>query len=348
MKNLFIVHTPFNLMTAFILSKSIFVKDENYLAIMHPQSYSSWEEEPILRYMSSVECGYKKVFPFLRLFRSGQGSYQKQAKEAINMIGNIDFDRIFLGMDIDIQAQLLVALLGKTKYYRFDEGMWSYYYGGHQRTWLDEKFHLMQLKSICLLAGIKTKLEFNAYAIGYAKAASGDYLYKPELLKRESPEVNPITNEMIKEAVEDLKKRSLLKQQFDKKTIIYLSQPLVEKGEINEKEELAALLDLEKSIGGGTQFLYKPHARDSKEKIDKYKKAIPNMKIYASKIPIELVYSVEPNLEAVISYASSGLMFGGKFAGKEIKMFSLAGLCKKKIEKDAIEILQNAGVVFVN
>ena len=60
------------------------------------------------------------------------------------------------------------------------------------------------------------------------------------------------------------------------------------------------------------------------------------------------VYSVEPNLEAVISYASSGLMFGDKFAGKEIKMFSLAGLCKKKIEKDAIEILQNAGVVFVN
>ncbi|MDD4085308.1 MAG: hypothetical protein PHQ31_07280 [Acidaminococcaceae bacterium] len=48
MKNLFIVHTPFNLMTAFILSRSAFAGDDNYLAVMHPQSFSDWQDEPVL------------------------------------------------------------------------------------------------------------------------------------------------------------------------------------------------------------------------------------------------------------------------------------------------------------
>ncbi|NCC01731.1 MAG: glycosyl transferase family 52 [Clostridia bacterium] len=347
MKNLFIVHTPFNLMTAFILSKSVFADDDNYLAIMHPQSFESWKNVPVLNYMHSKECGYKEVFLLIRWFRSGQGSYRKQVKEAKTMIGDLNFDKIFLAVDIDIQAQLLLAVLGKTSYYRYDEGMWSYYSGGHSRTWLREIFHLCELKAICFLAGIKTDLQFNTAGIGVAGAALGDYLYRPELLMRKSPKVYEITNEMIGTTISDLKDKGLLQQQFDKDTVLYLSQPLVEKGEVSEKEELAGLLRVMKKFDGKAHFLYKPHAIDTQKKIEKYKKAIPGMEVYDSKVPVELLSAAEPKIDTVISYASSGLMFGDKFSSRKINMLSLSGLCEKNMDPDACDILQKAGVLFI-
>lgn len=347
MKNLFIVHTPFNLMTAFILAKSTFAADDNYLAIMHPRNFDAWKDVPVLNYMYSEECGYKKIFPLLRLFRSGQDSYRKQVKEVRNMVGGIEFDRAFLAVDIDIQAQLLLAVLGLKNYYRYDEGMWSYYPGGHSRTWLREKYHLLELKTICLLAGIKPKFEFNTAWIGGSKAALGDYLYRPELLMRGSPEVFEITKDMIKDAVRDLKLKGLLKQHFEKETVIYLSQPLVEKGEVSEKDELAGLLRVMKKFDGKAQFLYKPHAVDTKQRIEKYKKAIPGMSIYNSIVPAELLYATEPYINTVISYASSGLMFGEKFADRKINMLSLADFCAKPIDGDAHKIMENAGVEFI-
>lgn len=347
MKNLFIVHTPFNLMTAFILSKSTFAADDNYLAIMHPQSFDAWKDVPVLSYMHSEECGYKQVLPLLRWFRSGQGSYRKQVKEVRNMVDGIEFDRAFLAVDIDIQAQLLLAALGIKNYYRYDEGMWSYYPGGHSRTKLREKFHLLELHAICFFAGIKSELNFNTAWIGGAKAALGDYLYRPELLMRASPEVFEITKEMIKVAVKELQIKGLLKQHFDRETVIYLSQPLMEKGEVNEKDELAGLLRVMKKFDGKAQFLYKPHAIDTQKKIEKYKKAIPGMSIYNSRVPIELLYASEPYIDTVISYASSGLMFGEKFADRKINMLSLADLCAKPIDGDAHKIMEIAGVEFI-
>lgn len=347
MKNLFIVHTPFNLLTAFILSKSVFAQEDNYLAIMHPQSFETWKDEPVLHYMYSKECGYKEVFLLLRWFRSGQGSYRKQVKEAKTMMGDLNFDKVFLAVDIDIQAQLLLAVLGKTNYYRYDEGMWSYYSGGHSRSLLHRLFHLFKIKTTCFLAGIETELEFNTSGIGEARAAQGDYLYKPELLKRPSPQVIEITGEMIKAAVKDLQDKGLLEREFDRDTVLYLSQPLVEKGEVRAKKELNGLLGVMKKFHGKAQFLYKPHAIDTQKKIDKYKKAIPGMTVYNSRVPVELLYASEPKIDTVISYASSGLMFGDKFSGREINMLSLAGLCEKPINPDAREILQKAGVEFI-
>ncbi|MHC1718157.1 MAG: polysialyltransferase family glycosyltransferase [Acidaminococcaceae bacterium] len=347
MKNLFIVHTPFNLMTAFILAKSTFAEDDNYLVIMHPQSFEAWKDVPVLNYMYSEGCGYKKVLPLLRWFRSGQGSYRKQVEAVRSMVGDIEFDRAFLAVDIDIQAQLLLAVLGLKNYYRYDEGMWSYYPGGHSRTWLREKFHLLELKTICLLAGIKSELEFNTAWIGGAKAAVGDYLYRPELLMRKSPNAVEITKEMIKTAVRDLQEKGLLTQQFNKDAVIYLSQPLVEKGEVSAKDELAGLLNIMKKFEGSAQFLYKPHAMDTQKKLEEYKKAIPSMSIYNSRVPVELMYASEPNIDTVISYASSGLMFGEKFADRKINMLSLADLCAKPIDADAHKIMENAGVEFI-
>ena len=164
---------------------------------------------------------------------------------------------------------------------------------------------------------------------------------------RSSPKVFGITDEMIKTAIKDLKHRGLLQQQFDQETVLYLSQPLVEKGEVSEKNELNGLLGVMKKFHGKARFLYKPHAIDTQKKIDKYKRAIPGMSVYDSKVPVELLYASEPKIDTVISYASSGLMFGDKFSGRKINMLSLAGLCEKCVKPDARDILQKAGVEFI-
>lgn len=41
MNNLFIVNTPFHLLTSFILSKGFFPEDNNYLALIHPHGYEN-------------------------------------------------------------------------------------------------------------------------------------------------------------------------------------------------------------------------------------------------------------------------------------------------------------------
>jgi hypothetical protein len=59
------------------------------------------------------------------------------------------------------------------------------------------------------------------------------------------------------------------------------------------------------------------------------------------------LYASEPYIDTVISYASSGLMFGEKFADRKINMLSLADLCAKPIDSDAHRIMEDAGVEFI-
>lgn len=344
--NLFIICTPFHSLTAFILSKSIFKNDNNYLAIMHPQSYENWSEDPILKYISSTEGGFKAVFPLLRWFRSGQGGYRKQIDSVKEMMGNISFDKIFLGVDLDEQAQLLVAVLGKTEFYRFDEGIGSYSYDCHKRSCLKTLFHFMKIKYVCALAGIKTNLKFNTKALGASEAGVVDYLYRPELLMRPSPQALEITKNMINSAISDLKMDKIIKKQFDKPTVLYLSQP-VKRTKKEEEDEIAFLRTQMASLDEKTQFLFKPHSMDNPKKILKYQKMIPNLKIYDSKIPAELLYVFEPNLQMVIAYHSSALLFGGKFTDRKIRMVSLARKNNNKAVLATISIMRKAGVEFI-
>jgi len=65
MNNLFIVNTPFHLLTSFILSKGFFPEDNNYLALIHPHGYEKWASNPLMNYISSTQCGYKEIFPLI-------------------------------------------------------------------------------------------------------------------------------------------------------------------------------------------------------------------------------------------------------------------------------------------
>lgn len=81
MKNLFVVNTPYHLLTCFILTHSIYENDENYLVLMHPHGYEKWKINELMTYMSTTKCGYKQVFLLLDWLssRNKKESYRKQA-----------------------------------------------------------------------------------------------------------------------------------------------------------------------------------------------------------------------------------------------------------------------------
>ena len=344
--NLFIVCTPFNLLTVYILSKSIFKDDNNYLAVMHPQSFEQWPKEPVLNYILSKKSGFKELFLLLRWFRTGQGSYKKQIENLKDVFGDINFDRIFFAVDLDEQAQLLVAVLGEKKFYRYEDGMASYSHLFHSRSKAKSLFHALKFKYVCRTADIKTKLKFNTKDIGASEAVVADYLYRPELLSRKSPQVVTITNQMINMAIADLKQEGLLKQQFDNPTVLYLSQP-IKRSRKEEKEEIELLSEVISSLNENTEFLYKPHARDKIDKVMKYKKAIPGLKIFNSRTPAEILYISEPNLQMVIAHHSSALLYGEKFTGRKIRMVSYAKDSNKRDIAEAVKIMERAGVEFL-
>lgn len=347
-KNLFIVNTPFHLLTSFILSKSIFKEDENYLALIHPHGYEKWGDSCVMNYMSSKDCGYKEVFPLIQWMTSKNKSqtYCEQVQTIKQSIGKLGIETIFLGSDIDIQNQLLVAALGKDRFCRYEDGLYSYYNENRRRSWSHMFFHKMKIHGIEWLAGIKDQLYINTSTASDSKAGIADFMYKPALLQRYSPNSQEITNRMIQTAIADLVEKAILIPKMKKKTILYLSQPLVEQGTFTLEEEFGRLEKLVQGFAGNMTLLYKSHPNDSAGKFEFYKKNLPQMEFFTSIEPVELLFACEENLLGVISYQSTALMFPDKFAKHKIKAMSLVHFYKEPLHPAYIEIMQGAGVVF--
>lgn len=348
MRNLFIVNTPFHLLTSFILSKSFFRDDDNYLALIHPHGYEKWSNNNIMAYISSVKCGYKDVFPLINFLssRNKTVSFKKQIQQVQNTIGQIHIDNVFLGSDIDPQNQLLVASLNINKFNRYEDGLYSYYNKNRRRSKVDELFHKLKIWGLKKSAGIKSNLYINTSTASDSKAGIADYMYKPKLLQRYSPNPIEISKERIDFALDDLRNRKLLYSQMTRPSILYLSQPLVEQKMFSVEDELACLRNLIKPLSKQGQILYKPHPNDSSDKIKYFYEKIPQISIFNSVEPAELLYAAEKNLIAVVSYQSTALMYADKFANHPIKSISLSDFAKSKMYFKYKEIMQNAGVFF--
>lgn len=350
MNNLYIVNTPFHLLTAFILSKSFFGEDNNYLVLIHPHGYERWKENTIMEYISSIKCGYKAVFPLINFLSSRHKtiSFKRQVQRVQNTIGKLHIDNVFLGSDIDPQNQLLVACLNINKFNRFEDGLYSYYNENRRRSKVDEIFHKLKIWGLKKSAGIKSNLYINTSTASNSKAGIADYMYKPELLQRYSPKPIAITKEQIGIAVNDLKENDLLYSQIMKPSILYLSQPLVEQKLLSIEDELACLQSLIKPLKEKGQILYKSHPNDSLDKMEYFHKKVPQLKMFNSIEPAELLYTVEENLIAVVSYQSTALMYTDKFANHRMKSISLSDFANSKMYFKYKEIMQNAGVYFPN
>jgi len=348
-KNLFIVNTPFHLLTSFILQKARGAT-KNYLALVHPHGYARWAENPALSYMASSACGYADVFLLLHFMssRHKEKPYREQVREVRRTIGALGVDDIYLGSDIDPQNQLLAASLGKTDFYRYEDGLYSYYNENRRRSFTHKWFHKLKIKALEIGSGISTELFINTSTASDSRAGKGDFLYYPALLKRYSPRAQEITAVMIEEALRDLKAKGLLAAELPQRSVLYLSQPLVEQKKITLEEEYALLQNAAFALSDRYNFFYKPHPNDSADKWEFYRRKLPQIKPYRSLKPAELSFASEANLAAVISYQSTALMTAQKFSRGRVKALSLAHFYRgTPLHPAYVEILQNAGVLFL-
>jgi len=115
-KNLYVVSTPFHLLSASIIALDR-EQDDNFLALVHPHGYEQWNMSCVLKKLCSENFIFKKIFPLINWMKTGSGgvlTYKKQGEYLKTELGSLKIDNIFLGSDMDTQNQLLVAALEKT------------------------------------------------------------------------------------------------------------------------------------------------------------------------------------------------------------------------------------------
>lgn len=348
MKNLFVVNTPYHLLTCFILTHSIYENDENYLVLMHPHGYEKWKINKLMTYMSTTKCGYKQVFLLLDWLSSKnkKESYRKQANYVKENIKPLNIDKVFIGVDISPVNQLLVMAVGKNEFYRFEDGVYSYINENRRRKKSHALFHKVKTYLLKWISGIHGNMYINTEAEGESPAGKLDIMYQPWLLQRKSPATKEITVEMINQAMQNLKSQQLLKEVFKENSVLYLSQPMVEKGLFTIEKEVQCLKKILLSIGNKAVLYYKPHPNDSKEKLEYYKNNFKQLKIYNRIEPAELLFTSNSKLKAVISYQSSALMNVDKFAKTNIKAISLADSLNVDIHPVYRNIMEKSGIIF--
>lgn len=348
MKNLFVVNTPYHLLTCFILTHSIYENDENYLVLMHPHGYEKWKINKLMTYMSTTKCGYKQVFLLLDWLSSKnkKESYHKQANYVKENIKPLNIDKVFIGVDISPVNQLLVMAVGKNEFYRFEDGVYSYINENRRRKKSHALFHKVKTYLLKWISGIQGNMYINTEAEGESPAGKLDIMYQPWLLQRKSPATKEITVKMINQAMQNLKSQQLLKEVFQEESILYLSQPMVEKGLFTIEKEVQCLKKILLSIGNKAVLYYKPHPNDSKEKLEYYKNNFKQLKIYNRIEPAELLFTSNSKLKAVISYQSSALMNVDKFAKTNIKAISLADSLNVDIHPVYRNIMEKSGIIF--
>ena len=347
MKNLFVVNTPFHLLSAFILTHTVYRHDDNYLVLVRSHGYDKWADSPLMTYLSSTDSGWCAVFPLIHWLSSKKKdnpSFRQQAKTVQEQIGSVGIDEIFLGCDVDPYDQLLVATLGKESFWRLDDGMYSYSYAEKRRNRLHQLFH--QLKAVYMKRqmGIKSSLPINTTANGDSPAGKGDILYLPQLLTRYSPCVREITAEEIAEAMAELEEVGLYRPicPTEDAYAIYLSQ-----GSLAVEEEVKILANVMDKLAG-QRLIYKPHPNDSADKLQYIGEHMMNVVLCDSKIPVEVMLSMEKNIKTVIGYQSTTLALAGKFTGRDIDCISIAKLyTKREMNPVYFDMLQKMQVRFI-
>lgn len=347
MKNLFIVNTPFHLLTSFILINTKFKEDENYLALIHPHSYEKWEHSPIMKYMSSKAGGFLDIFllkDFMHTKKINE-PLKMQIEKVQNTLGKLNIDNIFLGSDIDPQNQMLVATLGKNTFYRIEDGLFSYVNHTRKRSFLKIHFHRFKIKMQLRYLNIKSDLYINTETQSSSKAGIVDFMYKPHLIKRYAKKTIAITKKEIEAALKVLTTKNLYKAKFQRKALLYLSQPLAEQKKISLDDEI---MQMEKiiEIFKGHDFIFKPHPNDSQKKIELIKNKFPHLIFFDEMLPLEILLYLERNISALLSYASTSLIYTDLFSKKAILPISISDLNHAPMNLAYKEVMEECNVLF--
>lgn len=349
MNNLFIVNTPFQLLVAYMLAHSQQSSGtQNHLLLMKPHAFEKWStahslnfiihDREIWREFSHFEDWLNRKVSF-----SDFKVQVRDMQEALNKMSG--YDCVYLGSDRG-QNQLIVALTGKETFNRFDEGIGSYY-SIHKPNYGRKYWHLLRLKFIMALGGIKSKLPLNVGGIGMSKAGQADYLIKPELLQRPSPNPIQIEKDWIDGALAKISQGSTLSSDLNSENcILFLSSPNVEMRYCTAETELEILKTLYNQANKmGMKFLYKPHPAENYTKLEAYRKQLPGVIFFQCVDPVEYLYYIHTRLKYVLSYLSSGLLHSDVFSSTETVAISLVKLYgREREERVYVDIMKKAGV----
>jgi len=200
-----------------------------------------------------------------------------------------------------------------------------------------------------MLMGINPNFQFNGDVLGEGKSGKGDWLYRPDLLKRFSPNVFKINSSMIDRFKSYLRKNDLLKQEFfEGGFVLYLSQPTVEQGRITIDKEFLVIEKVMERLTINERLIYKPHPKDKAYKMELLKKKFPDIIIIDSKEPVEIILSKEPLISTVVSYASTTLILANMFSDVDVKCICLLKTLEKSIGDAYEKIFMESGCEFFN
>jgi hypothetical protein len=201
------------------------------------------------------------------------------------------------------------------------------------------------------LADLHSDMVYNVGGVGHGKAAIADYLYKPHLLERYSPNVIPIERKKVINTMEKLiEKTHQYQDQLPSEMILFLGSRLVEQGKISANAEIEILRHICNICEQqGLTLLYKPHPAEKTSKLELYKKKLTEMEFCLIREPIEILYYCLNNLKCVLAHSSSGLLFADVFSKDVIKtigLFKLYG-CE---DSDPVlnRLMEKAGVIIPN
>lgn len=349
MNNLFLLNTPLQLLTGYIIANTIHTNDHNYLILLNPDGTRLWNKCLSLRKMSTDNSTWIQITILEnwlgRKSKLSVNSLQQEINSMRSLLTSIGkVDRVFLGSDKNIQNQFLVELSGNTTYFRIEDGIWSYSSPDRRLTSkISEQIRIHLLRKI---GGVKPILKYNLGGLGKGKAASADYLYKPHLLERPSPKVIPIQRADIQKAMQKLAQGiEGYSELSEENLILYLGSDLVEWHIVTMEQELELL----KRINGlgnrfGMRLVIKPHPAENKEKLKMYKEKLPNISFIEASDPIEFIYYTHSNLKTVMAHSSSGLLYADLFGRGDVNRIALLNLFGNgQIDPTLTRILDNSG-----
>jgi hypothetical protein len=348
MINLFVVNTPFQLLSAFIVANSYEKEAENYLLVLRPNEYENWQYSTGVQYILKDISTWKKSLIVEKWLQRNdkRSSYREQItemKERIESIGNIN--QVFLGSDKIIQNQMMVEIAGCSKYSLLDEGSFSY--NSRDRKALSKIWQYLRIQYFRYTGDVHGNMEYNLSGIGYGPGNIADYLYRPELLGRKSKCVKQLEKKYIQSILptiaDHMEDISILMQQ---PCIIFLGSPFIEQGAFTIQAEMQVLQNLYE-IAGQSQLrlIYKTHHSENEDKLKTYQQAYPEIEILKSLEPAELLYHKYKKIKYVISFASSGMLYINSFADKDIKPIAAYKLYGQTAIQPRIQrIFENSGV----
>ncbi len=354
MSNLFVASTPLQLLTAYIIATNLFENDDNMLVYIQCNHEKVYHESLCVRKMFDDILTWQVMRQDRWLH--GVTSLSEFIKKLLQMKqtlfkNRVKFDKVFLGEDKSFENQLLVELSGNDHYYRMEDGVWSYY--ASDRRLLSKLWHGLKMDILRSFSGLHSNMPYNAGGIGRGKAALADYLYKPHLLERFSPNAILIERDQITNTMKKLTEKMQLQLYPDQSTsqvILFLGSKLVDQGKISINTEIEILKYIYSICKQeGLVFLYKPHPAEKIDKLESYQKLLPQIEFCQTREPMEVLYYSLKNLKCVLAHSSSGLLFADVFSHDTICTIGLFKLYGNEYNDPILyRLMGKAGVVIPN